>query len=116
MSIERDDERAAAEYADVPKLPPVHPGEHLLEDFLEPLGITQSRLATDLGVPPRRVNEIIRGKRSITAETALLLARYFAGVSAQYWLNLQARYDLETARDGMREAIRRVRPLEQTAS
>lgn len=116
MSIQRDDERAAIEYADIPKLPPIHPGEHLLEDFLEPLGITQSRLASDLGVPPRRINEIVRGKRSITAETALLLARYFSGVSAQYWLNLQARYDLERARDSMTEALRRVRPLEASAS
>jgi addiction module HigA family antidote len=116
MSIERDDERAAIEYADLPKLPPVHPGEHLLEDFLVPLGITQSRLASDLGVPPRRINEIIRGKRAVTAETALLLARFFSGVSAQYWLNLQARYDLEMARDSMREAVRRVRPMEASAS
>lgn len=80
------------------KLPPVHPGEVLLEEFLEPFGISQYRLAKDIRVPPRRVNEIIHGSRAITADTALRLARYF-GTSAGFWTNLQARYDLEIQRD-----------------
>jgi addiction module HigA family antidote len=76
------------------KLAPVHPGEILLEEFLVPLGITQYRLAKDITVPPRRINEIVHGERGITADTALRLARYF-GTSERFWLNLQARYDLE---------------------
>lgn len=80
------------------KLPPVHPGEVLLADFLEPLGVSQYRLAHDLSVPPRRINEIVHGKRAVTADTALRLARYF-GMSERFWLNLQARYDLEVERD-----------------
>ena len=80
------------------KLPPVHPGEVLLADFLEALGLSQYRLAHDLSVPPRRINEIVHGKRAITADTALRLARYF-GTSERFWLNLQARYDLEVERD-----------------
>jgi addiction module HigA family antidote len=81
-----------------PKLPPVHPGEVLLADFLEPLGLSQYRLAHDLSVPPRRINEIVHGKRAVSADTALRLARYF-GTSERFWLNLQARYDLEIERD-----------------
>lgn len=81
-----------------PKLPPVHPGEVLLADFLEPLGVSQYRLAHDLSVPPRRINEIVHGKRAVTADTALRLARYF-GTSERFWLNLQARHDLEVERD-----------------
>lgn len=80
------------------KLAPVHPGEVLLADFLEPLGLSQYRVAHDLSVPPRRINEIVHGKRAITADTALRLARYF-GTSERFWLNLQARYDLEVERD-----------------
>lgn len=80
------------------KLAPIHPGEILLEDFLGPLGLSQYRLAQDLSVPPRRINEIVHGKRAITADTALRLARYF-GTSEQFWLNLQSRYDLEVERD-----------------
>src|SRR5688572_27844663 len=80
------------------KLAPVHPGEVLMEDFLVPLGLTQYRLAQDLSVPPRRINEIVHGKRAVTADTALRLARYF-GTSEQFWLNLQSRYDLEVERD-----------------
>ena len=76
------------------KLPPVHPGEILLEEFLEPMGISQYRLAKDISVPPRRINEIVHGLRGITADTALRLARYF-GSSERFWLNLQTRYDLE---------------------
>jgi addiction module HigA family antidote len=80
------------------KLPPTHPGEILMEEFLEPMGISQYRLAKDISVPPRRINEIVHGKRSITADTALRLGRFF-GMSPQFWLNLQTRYDLEVAED-----------------
>ena len=78
------------------KLPPVHPGEVLLEDFIKPLGLSQYRVAKDIGVPTLRITQIVRGQRSITADTALRLARYF-GTSANVWLRLQARYDLEVA-------------------
>ena len=80
------------------KLAPIHPGEVLLSDFLEPLGVSQYRVARDISVPPRRINEIVHGKRAISADTALRLARYF-GTSERFWLNLQARFDLETERD-----------------
>ncbi len=80
------------------KMAPVHPGEILLEEFLKPLGISQYRLAKDISVPPRRINEIVQGKRSVTADTALRLARYF-GLSERFWLNLQSRYDLEVEKD-----------------
>ena len=80
------------------KLAPIHPGEILLAEFLEPLALSQYRLAHDLSVPPRRINEIVHGKRGITADTALRLGRYF-GTSAQFWLNLKTRYDLEVESD-----------------
>ncbi len=80
------------------KIAPIHPGEILLEEFLKPLGISQYRLAKDMSVPPRRINEIVHGKRSITANTALRLARYF-GLGERFWLNLQVRYDLEVEKD-----------------
>ncbi len=80
------------------KLPPVLPGEILFEEFLKPFGISQYRLAWDIRVPPRRVNEIVHGVRSITADTALRLTKYF-GTSAAFWMNLQARFDLEVQRD-----------------
>jgi addiction module HigA family antidote len=80
------------------KIAPVHPGEILIEEFLKPLGISQYKLAKDISVPPRRINEIVQGKRSITADTALRLARYF-GLSERFWLNLQSRYDLEVEKD-----------------
>jgi antitoxin HigA-1 len=80
------------------KLAPIHPGEVLLEDFLHPMDLSQYRLAKDISVPPRRINEIVLGKRSITADTALRLARYF-GTTEQFWLNLQSRHDLEIERD-----------------
>lgn len=79
-------------------LVPVHPGEVLLVEFLEPMGISQYRLAKDISVPPRRINEIVHGKRSVTADTALRLARYF-GTSDRFWLNLQTSYDLDVERD-----------------
>jgi addiction module HigA family antidote len=86
------------------KLPPVHPGEVLLEKFLLPLGISQYRLAKDTGVPPRRINEIVHGKRAITADTALRLSRFF-GTSEPFWLNLQTHYDLELAKDRLGDRL-----------
>jgi len=86
------------------KIPPLHPGEVLLEEFLKPLNISQNQLGRDLGVSPRRVNEIIHGKRSITANTALRLARYF-GNSPQFWLGLQMDYDLDVDRDRLSRRI-----------
>ena len=80
------------------KMPPIHPGEILAEDFLIPLGISQYRLAKDISVPARRINEIVHGQRSVTADTALRLGRYFK-MPPQFWLNLQAHYDLEEAED-----------------
>ena len=80
------------------KLSPVHPGEVLLEEFLEPAGLSQYRLAKDISVPPRRINEIVHGKRGVTADTALRLARYF-GTTPRFWLNLQAQYDLDVETD-----------------
>ena len=80
------------------KLAPVHPGEILLEEFLDPMGISQYRLAKDISVSPRRINEIVHGKRAITADTALRLSRYF-GTSERFWLNLQTGYDLEIEKD-----------------
>ncbi len=77
---------------------PIHPGEILLEEFLQPMGITQYRLAQDIAVPPRRINEIVQGKRAISADTALRLGRFF-GMSPQFWSNLQTHYDLEIARE-----------------
>ena len=80
------------------KTVPIHPGEVLMEDFLKPMGITQYRVAKDVGVPARRINELVHGQRSITADTALRLARYF-GVPAQFWLNLQTHFDLAQEED-----------------
>jgi addiction module HigA family antidote len=82
------------------KIPPIHPGEILLEEFLEPMRISQYRLSKDISVSPRRINEIVQGKRSITADTALRLSRYF-GLSERFWLNLQTRYDLEVEKDNL---------------
>ena len=80
------------------KLPPIHPGEILIEEFLKPMGISQYRLAKDISVPPRRINEIVHGKRSITADTALRLGRFFE-ISPQFWLNLQNRFNLDITED-----------------
>ncbi|MEW6111691.1 MAG: HigA family addiction module antitoxin [Thermodesulfobacteriota bacterium] len=88
------------------KVPPLHPGEVLLEEFMKPLQISQNQLGRDLRVPPRRINEIVHGKRGISADTALRLAQYF-GTSAQFWMNLQADYDLEIAADAKAEKIER---------
>jgi addiction module HigA family antidote len=92
---------------------PIHPGEVLLEEFLEPLGVSQNRLAVAIGVPPRRINEIVHGKRRVTADTALRLARYF-GTSDRFWLNLQTRYDLEIEKDHLGPSLDQIRPLTQT--
>jgi addiction module HigA family antidote len=88
------------------KLPPIHPGEILLEEFLRPLGISQYRLAKDVGVPPRRINEIVRGQRAITADTALRLARFFR-TTERFWLNLQTRFDLEREKDRLGDRLDR---------
>lgn len=89
---------------------PIHPGEVLMEDFIEAFEITQNKLAVCIGVPPRRINEIVHGKRGITADTALRLGRYF-GVEAQFWLNLQTRYDLEVAEERVSAEIATISPL-----
>lgn len=89
---------------------PVHPGEILLHDFMEPMGITQYRVAKEIDVPARRINEIVHGTRGITADTALRLSRYF-GLSDQYWLNLQALYDLQTAKEQLRETLDAIMPV-----
>ncbi len=97
------------------RLPNIHPGEVLLEEFLKPLGISQNKLARETKVPPRRVNEIVLGKRSITPDTALRLARYF-GTSAKFWLGLQMDFDLEEARLRLAAMIdREVLPMAQAA-
>ncbi len=87
------------------KIKPVHPGEILLEEFLKPMGISQNKLAVDIGVPPRRINEIVREKRRITADTALRLGRYF-GISAQFWLGLQMDYDLDMEEDRLGDQLK----------
>ncbi len=89
-------------------VPPIHPGETLNEEFLLPLDVTQYRLAKAIGVDPRRIHAIVHGQRSITAETALLLSRFF-GNSAEFWMGLQSQYDLETASDRMGERLETVR-------
>ena len=85
-------------------LTPIHPGEVLQLDFLEPLGISQYRLAKDISVPPRRINEIVHGKRAITPDTAFRLSRYF-GLSERFWINMQARYDLEIEKDRLQDRL-----------
>ena len=92
------------------KIRPVTPGEVLLEEFLKPMGITQYRLAKEIGVPQRRIGEIVAGKRAITADTDLRLAQYF-GLSDGYWLRAQALYDTQMAREVMAETLARIRPL-----
>ncbi len=84
--------------------PPIHPGEILLEEFLKPMGISQYRLAKDVSVPPRRINEIVHGKRGVSADTSLRLERYF-GLSEGFWLRLQARYDLEVEKDRLEDRL-----------
>jgi addiction module HigA family antidote len=93
-----------------PSMAPIHPGEILAEEYLAPLGITQHKLAVAIGVPPRRINEIVHGTRRISADTALRLARYF-GTSERFWMNLQGRYDLEAERDRLGDVLDGIRPL-----
>lgn len=90
---------------------PIHPGEVLMEDFIEGFGITQHKLAVSIGIPPRRINEIVHGKRAITADTALRLGRYF-GVEPQFWLNLQSRYELELAQERVADQVAEIKPLQ----
>jgi len=98
------------------KLKPVHPGDVLLEEFLKPMGLSQNRLALSIGVSPRRINEIVLGKRSITADTALRLARYF-DMSPQFWLGLQMDYDLDVTEEALAERLKQeVRPYVAIAS
>lgn len=97
------------------ELPPIHPGEILLEEFLKPLGLSQYALAKAIGVPPRRINEIVHGTRSITADTDLRLCRYF-GLSEGYWLRGQARYDTEVAKEVLAEVLKKIHPLERIAA
>lgn len=98
------------------KLNPIHPGEILMEEFLSPIGISQYRLAKDISVPPRRINEIVHGRRSITADTALRFGRFF-GMSPQFWLNLQTRYDLEVTEDSLGNRLKKeVHRLESNAA
>ncbi len=95
---------------DNPIMAPVHPGAMLMEDFLEPLGISQYRLAQAIGVPARRINEIVHGTRRISADTALRLSRYF-GMSDGFWLNLQGHYDLEVEKDRLVQTLKDIEPL-----
>lgn len=94
------------------RIAPIHPGEILMEDFIEGFGITQNKLAVSIGVPPRRINEIVHGKRGITADTAIRLARYF-GTSEEFWMNLQSHYELRTERRALMDQVEAITPLER---
>ncbi len=96
------------------KLPPIHPGEILREDFMLPLGLSSNGLARAIGVTPARINEIVRERRGITAETALRLARFF-GTSVDLWMNLQQRYDLERAKDLLGNSLEQITPMHLAA-
>ncbi len=93
------------------KIAPIEPGEVLFEEFLEPLGVTQHRLAVSIRVPPRRINEIVHGKRRISADTALRLGRFF-GTTDRFWLNLQTRFDLEVEKDNLGSRLDEIQPLQ----
>jgi addiction module HigA family antidote len=95
-------------------MPPIHPGEILIEEYLKPLEVSQYRVAHAIGVPPRRINEIVHGHRRISADTALRLARYF-GTSERFWMNLQSRYDLEVEKDQLMEKLNEIQPLKIAA-
>lgn len=97
------------------KLPPVHPGEILMEDFIEGFEITQHKLAVSIGVPPRRINEIVHGKRGIIADTALRLGKYF-GVEPIFWMNLQNQYEIEVAEDKALAEIERIQPVQAASA
>ena len=99
---------------DADRIDPIHPGEVIMEDFIEEFGITQNKLATTIGVPPRRINEIVHGKRGITADTAVRLAKYF-GTSAELWMNLQSHYELRLERRALREQLESIVPLQSVA-
>jgi addiction module HigA family antidote len=117
MAIKRDELRSAdlSGVTTGKKLAPVHPGEVLLKEFIEPMKLTRYKVAKGTGVPQRRIDEICAGNRAMTADTALRLGRFF-GVEAQFWMNLQARYDLEVAERELRKRIEReVIPLKQAA-
>ena len=90
---------------------PIHPGEILMEDFIDGFGITQNKLAVSIGVPPRRINEIVHGKRGITADTAIRLARYF-GTSEEFWMNLQSNYELRLKRRALKNTVAAITPLQ----
>ncbi|SEA29587.1 addiction module antidote protein, HigA family [Bowdeniella nasicola] len=96
------------------KIPTIHPGEILMEDFIEGFGITQNKLAVSIGVPPRRINEIVHGKRGITADTAVRLARYF-GTSAEFWMNLQSHYELRIQRAQLADEVAGIIPLQRVS-
>lgn len=99
---------------DADRIDPIHPGKVLMEDFIEGFGITQNQLATAIGVPPRRINEIVHGKRGITADTAVRLAKYF-GTSAELWMNLQSHHELRLERRALREQLDSIVPLQSGA-
>jgi addiction module HigA family antidote len=92
------------------RIEPIHPGEVLMEDFIGGFGITQNKLAVAIGVPPRRINEIVHGKRGITADTAVRLARYF-GTSEEFWMNLQSHYELRIERRALRDQLDAITPI-----
>ncbi|WP_270450840.1 HigA family addiction module antitoxin [Kocuria marina] len=92
------------------RIEPIHPGEILMEDFIEGFGITQNKLAVSIGVPPRRINEVVHGKRGVTADTAIRLARYF-GTSEEFWMNLQSNYELRLERRALRGQMDVIQPL-----
>ena len=94
----------------VATIAPIHPGEVLMEDFIEGFGITQHKLAVAVGVPPGRINEIVHGKRGITADTAVRLSRYF-GTTSEFWMNLQMRYELDRAEDALGDTLSAIVPL-----
>ena len=97
--------------AEADLIEPIHPGEILMEDFIEGFGITQHKLAVSIGVPPRRINEIVHGKRGITADTAIRLARYF-GTSEEFWMNLQSNYELRLQRRALKSTVAAITPLQ----
>lgn len=96
------------------KIPPIHPGEILLEEFLKPMGISQYRLSLAIAVPPRRINEIVHGLRGVTADTGLRLSKFF-GLSEGFWINLQARYDLEMEKDQIGKTLQKIKPWAKAA-
>lgn len=105
------DRRRCRSVTTTDRIEPIHPGEILMEDFIEGFGITQNKLAVSIGVPPRRIKEIVHGKRGIAAETALRLAKYF-GTSAEFWINLQSHYELDRAEDASGGQIAAITPLQ----